>query len=89
MVSYLLLADAHACVCRSRADLAARLVWAREHGYVSAKARPANGVLDRPLLLPSERARLVEEATKLALGQPGYSRAASYPATGSLRKDRV
>jgi hypothetical protein len=66
-VSYLLLADSHTYVCRSWDDLAARLVWARQQGYQPAKARRANGYVDRPLL-PSERARLVEEATGLALG---------------------
>jgi len=47
--------------------LAAKLVWAREEGYRTAKARRANGWVDRPLL-PSERVRLVEDATRLALG---------------------
>jgi hypothetical protein len=65
-VSYLLLADSHTFVCRSWDDLAARLVWAREEGYATAKARRANGYVDRPLL-PSEQARLVEDATRLAL----------------------
>ena len=46
--------------------MAARLVWAREEGYVTAKARRANGYVDRPLL-PSEQAQLVQEATRLAL----------------------
>ncbi len=64
-MSYLLLADSHTFVCRTWDDLAA-LVWAREHGYRTAKARSANGYVDRPLL-PSEQARLVEEATRLAL----------------------
>jgi hypothetical protein len=36
---------------------------------VTAKARRANGDVDRPLL-PSEQARLVEDATRLALGCP-------------------
>jgi hypothetical protein len=45
------------------------LVWAREEGYVTAKPRRANGDVDRPLL-PSEQARLVEDATRLALGCP-------------------
>lgn len=65
-MSYLLLADSHTFVCRSWDDLAARLVWAREEGYATAKARRANGYVDRPLL-PSEQARLVEDATRLAL----------------------
>lgn len=47
-------------------DLAARLVWARQEGYVTAKARRATGYVDRPLL-PSEQMRLVEDATQLAL----------------------
>jgi hypothetical protein len=66
-VGYLLLADLHTYVCRTWDDLAARLVWAREQGYATAKARRADGSVDRPLL-PSERARLVEEATRLAIG---------------------
>jgi len=65
-VSYLLLADSHIFVCRSWDDLAARLVLARQEGYVTAKARRANGYVDKPLL-PSEQARLVEDATQLAL----------------------
>jgi len=65
-VSYVLLADAHTFKCRTWDDLAARLVWAREEGYRTAKARRANGWIDRPLL-PSERVKLVEEATRLAL----------------------
>jgi hypothetical protein len=65
-VGYLLLADSHTFVCRTWDDLAARLVWARQQGYRTAKARRANGYLDRPLL-PSEQAMLVEEATRLAL----------------------
>jgi hypothetical protein len=66
-VGYLLLADSHTYVCRTWDDLAARLVWVREQGYATAKARRANAYVDRPLL-PSEQARLVEEATRLALG---------------------
>jgi hypothetical protein len=66
-VSYLLLADSHTFVCRSWDDLAARLVWARQQGYETAKARCANGYEDRPLLA-SEQARLVEKATRLAVG---------------------
>jgi hypothetical protein len=65
-VSYLLLADSHTFVCRSWDDLAARLVWARQEGYLTAKARRANGFVDKPLL-PSEQARLIEDATRLAL----------------------
>ena len=66
-MSYLLLADSHTFVCRTWDDLAARLVWARQRGYRTAKARRANGYVDRPLL-PSEKTRLVEDATRLALG---------------------
>ena len=66
-MGYLLLADSHTFVCRTWDDLAARLVWARDQGYATAKARRANGYADRPLL-PSEQARLVEEATRLAIG---------------------
>jgi hypothetical protein len=47
-------------------DLTARPVWAREQGYATAKARRANGDVDRPLL-PSEQVRLVEHATRLAI----------------------
>jgi hypothetical protein len=66
-VGYLLLADSHTYVCRTWDDLAARLVWARDQGYQTAKARRANGDADRPLL-PSEQDRLIEAATRLALG---------------------
>ena len=65
-MSYLLLADSHTFVCPSWDELAARLVWARQEGYVTAKARRANGYVDRPLL-PSEQAKLVQEATRLVL----------------------
>ena len=65
-MGYLLLADSHTFVCRTWDDLAARLVWARQEGYRAAKARCANGYVDRPLL-SSEQARLVEQATRLAL----------------------
>jgi hypothetical protein len=65
-VGYLLLADSHTYICRTWDDLAARLVWARQEGYATAKARRANGWVDRPLL-PSEQVQLVEEATRLAL----------------------
>ncbi len=57
-MGYLLLADSHTFVCRTSDDLAARLVWARDQGYRKAKARCANGYVDRPLL-PSEQSRLV------------------------------
>jgi hypothetical protein len=65
-VGYLLPTDSHTFVCRTCDDLAARLVWARQEGYVTAKARRANGYADWPLL-PSEQVKLVEEATQLAL----------------------
>ena len=65
-MGFLLLADSHIFVCRTWDDLAARLVWARQESYRTAKARYANGYVDRPLL-PSEQARLVEQATRLAL----------------------
>jgi hypothetical protein len=48
LLSYVLLADSHTFVCRTWDDLAARLVWARREGYVTAKARRANGYVDRP-----------------------------------------
>jgi hypothetical protein len=60
-------ADSHTFVCRTWDELAARLVWARQEGYVTAKARRANGYVDRPLL-PFEQAQLVQEATRLVLG---------------------
>jgi hypothetical protein len=66
-VRYLLLTDSHTFVCRTWEELAARLVWAREEGYVTARARRANGYVDRPLLA-SEQARLIEDATRLAVG---------------------
>lgn len=59
--------DADTFVCRSWTDLAARLVWARERGYRTAKARRANGYVDRPLL-PSEQVRLIGDATRVTLG---------------------
>jgi hypothetical protein len=65
-VGYLLLADSHMFVCRTWDDLAAKLVWARQEGYRTAKARCAKGYVDRPLL-PSGRDRLVQEATRLVL----------------------
>jgi hypothetical protein len=65
-VGYLLLADSHTYVCRTWDELAAQLVWAREKGYRTAKARLTAADLDRPLL-PSEQARLVDEATRLVL----------------------
>jgi hypothetical protein len=52
--------------CRTWEDLAARLVWARQEGYCTAKVHRANGYVDRPLL-PSEQERLVEAATRLVL----------------------
>jgi hypothetical protein len=36
-VSYVLLADSHTYVRRTWDDLAAKLVWAREQGYQTAK----------------------------------------------------
>ncbi len=65
-MGYLLLADAHTFVCRTWGDLAARLVWAREQGYATAKARLTAADFDRSLL-PSEQVRLVEQATRLVL----------------------
>ena len=65
-MSYLLLADSHTFLCRSWDDLAAKLVWARQKGYRTAKARRANGYVDRPLM-PSEQIRLLDDATRLAL----------------------
>lgn len=70
-MGYLLLADADTFVCRTCTDLASRLVWARERGYRSAKARRANGYVDRPLL-PSEQLRLVDDATRLVLRLRGH-----------------
>jgi hypothetical protein len=61
-VGYLLLADSRTYGCRSWDDLVDRLLWAREQGFSAAKARYANGDLDRPLI-PSEQSRLVEAAT--------------------------
>jgi hypothetical protein len=65
-MGYVLCADSHIYVCRTWNDLAARLIWARDQGYMTAKARRANGDVDRPLL-PSEQARLVQDATRLLL----------------------
>jgi hypothetical protein len=65
-VGYLLPADSHTFVCRTWDDLAARLVWARQEGYATAKARRANGYMDRPLM-PSEQVQLIDDATRLAL----------------------
>ena len=65
-MGYPLLADAETFVSRTWDDLAARLVWARQQGYATAKARRANGYVDRPLL-SSEQARLLQDATRLAL----------------------
>ena len=44
-------------------------VAGRQQGYRIVKARCANGYLDRPPL-PLEQARLVQEATRLAVSQP-------------------
>ena len=55
-MGYLLLADSHTYVCRTWDDLAARLVWAREQGYRTAKARCASAHVDRPLLPSEQRA---------------------------------
>jgi hypothetical protein len=41
-------------------------VRARQQGYRTAKARRANGYVDRPLL-PSEKTRLIEDAKRLAM----------------------
>jgi hypothetical protein len=49
----------HTFVCRLWDDLAARLVWARQEGYRTAKPRQANGYVDRPLM-PSEQMHLIE-----------------------------
>jgi hypothetical protein len=65
-VRYLLEADGHVFVCRGRNALVNRLVWARDQGYTSAKARCCGWESDRPLL-PSERADLIEAATVVAL----------------------
>jgi hypothetical protein len=46
--------------------VAAKPVWTWKRGYRSAKARRANGYVDKPLL-PFEQARLIEDATRLAL----------------------
>jgi hypothetical protein len=61
-VGYLLLADSRTYGCRSWDELVDRLLWAREQGFGQAKARFANGDVDRPLI-PSEQSRLVEAAT--------------------------
>jgi hypothetical protein len=45
----LLLADSRTFVCRTWDDLAGRLVWARQQGYRTAKARRANRYVDQPL----------------------------------------
>jgi len=44
-VAYLLFADWHTYVCRTWSDLAARLVWARQQGYATAKARQADATV--------------------------------------------
>ena len=69
-MGYLLLADSHTYVCWSWDDLGTRLVWARDQGYRSAKARRANGWVDRPLLA-SEQAQLVQDATATGAGVAG------------------
>jgi len=51
---------------QSRAPQPAKQEKPREEGYRTAKARRANGWMDRPLL-PSEQVRLIEDATQLAL----------------------
>jgi hypothetical protein len=43
-------------------------MWAREQGYATAKARQADGYVDMPLL-PSEQVRLIDVATRLAVGE--------------------
>jgi hypothetical protein len=64
---YLLLGDDHTYQCRNWEQLVERLVWARESGYTTAKARHTTSESDRPLI-PSEAAALVvEAATKVAL----------------------
>ena len=65
-MSYLLLADQQTFVWRSWDDRAAKLLWARQEGYATAKAWRANSYVDRPLM-PSEQVRLVDDATQLAL----------------------
>jgi hypothetical protein len=61
-VAYRLLADSRTYGCRTWEELVDRLLWAREHGFETAKARYANGDVDRPLI-PSEQAWLIEAAT--------------------------
>jgi hypothetical protein len=46
-VGFLLLADSRTYVCRTWDDLVSRLLWAREQGCVKAKARLADGDVDR------------------------------------------
>jgi len=65
-VGYLPLADADTFVCRTWHDLAARLVWARQQAAPGSHRPMRQRYVDRPLM-PSEKARLVEEATRLAL----------------------
>lgn len=55
-MGYVLPADSHVFVCRKWDDLAARLVWARQGGYRTAKARRANKYVDRRCCTPSKRA---------------------------------
>ena len=68
-MGYLLLADSHSYVCRTRDDLVGRLLWARDQACVKAKARFTNGDIDPPLM-PSEQARLVEAATEWRRRRP-------------------
>jgi len=65
-VGYVLLLDSTTYGCRTWDDLIDRPVWARQQDFSTAKARFANGYVDRPLM-PSEQARLVEEAGRLAV----------------------
>jgi hypothetical protein len=62
----LLLADTHTFVCRRWDDLAAAGAGART-GLRDRDGSMGKREVDRPLL-PSEQVRLVEEATRLALG---------------------
>jgi hypothetical protein len=48
LMSYLLLADQHAYVCRSWDALVHKLVWAHGHGDTTAKARRCSPFTDRP-----------------------------------------
>jgi hypothetical protein len=55
VVGYPLLADSHTFTCGTGDDLATKPVWARRQGYRTAKARRADGYLDRPLCPQSRR----------------------------------